>query len=113
VPYRDKGASQRYGGKTATQATQARESFRGRGGASSLDAPGAGRTGAGGARPTAGSSPAARPSAGQSGSRASSSALGGVKGGGQAARASSSRGNASRASAGSRGGSRGGGGRRR
>jgi len=111
VPYRDKSASQRYGGKTATQATQARESFRGRGGASSLDAPGAGRTGASGARPTAG----ARTSAGQSGSRASSNALGGVRGGGQAARASSSRGNASRASAGggSRGGSRGGGGRRR
>ncbi len=119
VPYRDQASAKQYGGRTTTQAAQARESYRGRadgaGGAGAASADRLGGAGAGTAnRPSAGGLDRAgtagasnRASTSGSGGRGAS-ALDGVNRGGASARASSSRGNASRG-----GGSRGGGGGRR
>jgi hypothetical protein len=108
VPYRDNASARQYGGRTPTQAAQARESYRGR--SDSLGGTGANRAGATD-RASAGGLDRSGTSARQTGSssRSSASALDGVNRGGQSARASSSRGNASRGTMRGSGGGRGGG----
>ncbi len=106
VPYRDQATARQHGGRTTTQAAQARESFRGRSdsGAAANRAGTADRASAGGLDRSG-------TSARQTGAGRSSSALEGVNRGGSSARANSSRGHSSRGSMGSRSGGRGGGGR--
>lgn len=109
VPYRNQAAAQRYGGQSAAQAAQARESFRGYSGSSRIDRSAAGgiqrspstALGAGGG----GGAGAQRQAAG-SRTAAGGSALSGIDRGGSAAAMQSQRGRSSMGGASYSGGTR-------
>jgi hypothetical protein len=119
VPYRNQGDAKKFGGTSAGQAAQARQDYRGRGGADQLRAgtQPSNRAGAGSASNRAGSGGAgSRPSAGTGASGSRGGAFEGVSSGGRSASTSSQRGRSSQSSSGASsrgsGGARGGGGGR-